>query len=201
MFEKYIHEAFDIFLKEDINLLFDKEIENTIEDFKNGNYSIMEIANILRNESRARKDWICSELYDTELRYSIEMAMRMLDEEMIDDFKKSIENGTYKDFLSNIDFKDKQRIGELFLWDSDGLELFTKEEKAKYRSIIIEEFEDVRKATEEFIEKRISWSPRKKVWYMVKTLIESAKYNYRQYYNISEDASESKKIRKLSKDK
>lgn len=199
MFEKYIHDTFDFFLNYDMNLLLDKEIENTVEDLKSGNYTIMEIANILRNESRARKDWICLAFSNTELRYQIEMAMRILDAEMIDAFKESINNGTYKEYLSNIDLKDKEKIYDYFGVDMEKLGLFTKEERLKYRDIIRKEFSDVLEAKEESIEKRISWTPRKKTWYMLKEFGSIIKNTYNNY-NISKDDASPKKIRKISKD-
>lgn len=194
MFEKYIHDIFDFFLNYDMNLLLDEEIENTVEDLKSGNYTIMEIANILRNESRARKDWICLAFSNTELRYQIEMAMRILDGEMVDAFKESINNGTYKEYLSNMDLKDKEKIYDLFFTD-----LFTEEEKTKYIDIRMKEFDDVKKAREDFIEKRLFLTPRKKVWYMMKEFGSIIKNSYNNY-NISKDDSNPKKVRKISKD-
>ena len=81
----------------------------------------------------------------------------------------------------------------------DKLELFTEKEKLDYYNLMEKEFVDVKKAQEEFIEKRLFWTPRKKAWYMLKEFGSIIKNSYNNY-NISKDDSTPKKVRKLPKD-
>ena len=114
MFEKFIDNLFDYYMgfrTYSLRNLNNQSMDNIIKSLKTENYSIEQIANLLREESGERKHFVTLQFSNNnELENKINEALKLLEMERIYQFKKAVDDGTYEDFLDNLDIYDRMSL-------------------------------------------------------------------------------------------